>query len=393
MDYIKIFLKDKKDKSLRRLHPWVFSGAIDRIDGTAYEGEIVEVYTKEKEYIATGIFHIGSIAIKIISFEQIEINDDFWRNKIQKAILYRQSLGFFDNSQTNIFRLIHGESDGLPGFIADYYNGVIVFQFHSLGLFHKKELFTEIVRDLLQDKVHCIYDKSLNSLPHKAEHPHKNSFLFGETAEIVGTEYGHKFHIDLLEGQKTGFFIDQRENRLLLQKYSKDKTVLNAFGYTGGFSVYAAGNGAKEVHTMDSSKRALEFAQKNIDLNFQNCNHQNICEDAFEFLSKIKGVYDLIVLDPPAFAKHLNVLKQGLKGYRTINQKAMAQIKPGGILFTFSCSQVVSNEEFRTMIFSAANDAKRNVRIMHQLSQPVDHPVSVFHPESEYLKGLVLHIE
>ncbi len=394
MEFIKIILKSGKEQSIRRFHPWIFSGAIKEMTGNPNEGDVVEVYDNHHEFLALGHFQIGSIAVRIFSFEKVRIDDIFWKNKLKSAISYREQLGFFNHSGLNVFRLVHGEGDGMPGLIVDFYNGTAVFQAHSVGMYLLREKLALLLNQILKEKVTAIYDKSEGTLPFKANLNPKDGYLLVGTSEGMVTEYGHKFLIDWEAGQKTGFFVDQRENRKLLAEYSKGKKVCNVFGYTGGFSIYALKAGAAMVHTVDVSKLAIEQTRKNVELNFgENTLHKGFALDAFDFFNQTSEKYDVIILDPPAFAKHQKALNNALQGYKRINQKALEQIKPGGILFTFSCSQAVSKEEFRKSVFAASANAHRNVRILHQLSQPADHPINIFHPESEYLKGLVLFVE
>lgn len=394
MDYPKVILKSGKDQSVRRYHPWIFSGAIKKIIGNVNEGDLVVVTDNKDEFLALGHYQIGSIAIRIISFEEIEINESFWKEKISKAYKFRKEFGLAENENTNVYRLVHAEGDGLPGLIIDFYNGTAVLQMHSIGMYLNREHIINALKDLYGDKLKAIYDKSENTIPFKSDIEAKNGYIYGETSEKTVVEYGNKFKINWEDGQKTGFFIDQRENRKLLAEYSKDKSVLNVFGYTGGFSVYAMQGGAKLVHSVDSSKKAIDLTNENIDLNFEDASrHEAFAVDAFEYLNDIKDKYDIIILDPPAFAKHQNVLHNALQGYKRLNIKAIENIKPGGLIFTFSCSQVVSKENFRKTLFTAAANTGRNVRILHQLSQPIDHAVNLYHPESEYLKGLVVYVE
>jgi len=392
--YKKIILKSGKEKSLERFHPWIFSGAIKQIVGHVEEGEIVEVVSNKGEYLATGHYQIGSIAVRIFSFVQTEIDYDFWKTKLEKAFELRRALNLIDNAETDVYRLIHGEGDGLPGLIIDIYADCAVIQSHSIGMWLTKESFAQILRELYGEKLVAILDKSESTLPFKAQIEPKNAFLFGDKKQTIVSEYGSKFHVDIFDGQKTGFFVDQRENRRLLEKYCNGKKVLNTFCYTGGFSVAALKGGAHTVHSVDSSQRATDTTTQNILLNpYPNTNSEQITTDAFDYLNHLAKDYDVIVLDPPAFAKHTDVLDKAIKGYRNINRKAMEGIKAGGILFTFSCSQVVSKEEFRKAVFSAAILANRNIKILHQLTQPEDHPINIFHLEGEYLKGLVLYVE
>jgi len=389
----KIILKSGKDQSPRRYHPWIFSGAIKQIKGKPVEGDVVAVFDNNDELLGYGHYQPGSIAVRLLSFGERIPDSDFFRDKISAAIKYRSSLGLLNDPQTNVFRLIHAEGDGLPGLVIDYYDGVAVMQAHSVGMYRERMLVTEILRDLLGDKLKAVYDKSEGTVPYMAKLENENGFLWGDSKPVVVTENGFKFKIDWTTGQKTGFFVDQRENRRLLSKYSDGRRVLNMFGYTGGFSVYAMANAA-EVHTVDSSAPAIEMARENVALNFgEDKRHTAYQTDAFAFLNDIKDKYDLIILDPPAFAKHNKSLDNALQGYKKLNYRAIDQIKPGGIIFTFSCSQVVSKDDFRRSVFVAAANTGRSVRILHQLTQPIDHPVNIYHPESEYLKGLVLFVE
>jgi len=361
--------------------------------GNPAEGDLVDVYDNKDTFLATGHYAPSSISVRVLSFEQINPDISFFREKIKKAISYRKAIGITDNPIINVFRLIHGEGDGLPGLIVDYYNGVAVMQMHSLGFYRIRKEIASILSELLKDSIIAVYDKSEGTIPHMSGVSATNEFLFGNSGPATVTENGYKFKIDWTTGQKTGFFIDQRNNRKLLQNYSDGRSVLNMFGYTGGFSVYAMKNAAL-VHTVDSSFSAIELANENINLNFgDDPRHKSFQVDAFDYLNNINEKYDLIILDPPAFAKHNNVLANALQGYKRLNIKAIEQIKPGGIIFTFSCSQVVSKENFRKSVFAAAANTGRSVRILHQMSQPPDHPVNIYHPESEYLKGLVIYVE
>jgi 23S rRNA (cytosine1962-C5)-methyltransferase len=390
---IKIVLKSGKEVSLLRFHPWVFSGAIKKMYGSPAEGDLVDVYDNHDVFLGTGHYAPSSIAVRIISFERINPDINYFRQKIEKAIAYRKAIGIIGNPQINVYRLIHGEGDGLPGLIVDYYNGVAVMQMHSLGFYKIRKEIATILADLLKNEIIAVYDKSEGTIPHMSGVTAVNEFLFGNSGPATVMENGYQFKIDWTTGQKTGFFIDQRDNRKLVESYSAGKSVLNMFGYTGGFSVYAMKN-ASLVHTVDSSFSAIELANENIRLNFgEDKRHESFKVDAFEYLNDIKDKYDLIILDPPAFAKHNNVLANALQGYKRLNMKAIEQVKPGGIIFTFSCSQVVSKENFRKSVFAAAANTKRSVRILHQMSQPPDHPVNIYHPESEYLKGLVIYVE
>ena len=392
----KVYLKPGKEESLKRFHPWVFSGAIARIDGKPEEGEIVEVYTSKKDFIARGHFQIGSIAVRVLTFREDEtIDNSFWRRKLATAREMRRSIGLIGRTDNNTYRLVHGEGDNLPGLVIDIYARTAVMQAHSAGMHMERMQIAEALTEVMQGEVDNIYYKSETTLPYKADLFPENGFLKGGSTDNVATEYGLNFHIDWLKGQKTGFFVDQRENRALLEKYAHGRTVLNMFCYTGGFSVYAMRGGALSVHSVDSSAKAIELTNKNIGLNFpDDPRHKSFAEDAFKFLEQMDdNAYDLIVLDPPAFAKHRDALRNALMGYRKLNARAFGKIKPGGILFTFSCSQAVSKEQFRTAVFTAATMSGRSVRILHQLTQPADHPVNIYHPEGEYLKGLVLYVE
>ena len=389
----RIILRSGKDQAVKRYHPWIFSGAIKEIHGNPVEGDVVDVYDNRDNFLATGHYQPGSIAVRILSFEKVDPDIDFFRKRINTALEYRRSLGLIDNPGLNIFRLVHAEGDDLPGLIIDYYNGVAVMQTHSVGMYRMRKEISEILTELLSGRLAAVYDKSEGTIPYMSGIIGVNEFLYGKSGPVTGLEYGNKFLVDWTFGQKTGFFIDQRENRRLLQHYTDGRKVLNMFGYTGAFSVYAMKN-AELVHTVDSSAPAIELADENIKLNFgDDKRHQSFTADAFEFLNDIKGKYDLIILDPPAFAKHNKVLANALQGYKRLNMSAIEQIRTGGIIFTFSCSQVVTKEDFRKSVFAAAASTGRKVKILHQMSQPPDHPVNIYHPESEYLKGLVLYVE
>jgi 23S rRNA (cytosine1962-C5)-methyltransferase len=394
MSYPRIILKPGKEQSLKRYHPWIFSGAIKTNTMQLTEGELVEVYSSENEFLAIGHFQIGSIAIRIITFKKENIDQNFWNKKIESAYTLRKMLGLAENENNNVYRLLHGEGDGLPGLIIDFYNGTAVTQMHSIGMYLSRENVLEALKSVYGNKLIAVYDKSESTIPFKSDIHPKNGYLYGNLSENMLIEYGNKFLISWEEGQKTGFFIDQRENRKLVSEYAKNRSVLNVFGYTGGFSVYAMRGGANLVHSVDSSQIAINLTNQNIELNYGKTNkHESFAVDAFEYLNSIDQKYDLIILDPPAFAKHTNALKNALQGYKRLNAKAIEKIKPGGIIFTFSCSQVVSKEEFRKSVFAAAANTGRNVRILHQLTQPGDHPVNIYHPEGEYLKGLVIYVE
>ena len=395
MSYKKVFLKPGKEESLKRFHPWVFSGAIARVEGEPEEGEVVDVYTSKKEFIACGHFQIGSIAVRVLSFRQEPIDHAFWVRRLQVAKDLRCALGVLGNPQNNTYRLVHGEGDNLPGLIIDVYDHTAVMQAHSAGMHLDRMAVAEALEEVMGDVIQHIYYKSETTLPFKADLlATENGFLKGGSPENVAMENGLKFHVDWLKGQKTGFFVDQRENRALLERYAKGRNVLNMFCYTGGFSFYAMRGGANLVHSVDSSAKAIDLTNENVSLNFPgDTRHQAFAEDAFKFLDRMGDQYDLIILDPPAFAKHRDALRNALRGYTKLNAKAFEKIRPGGILFTFSCSQVVNKQDFRNTVFTAAAQSGRSVRILHQLTQPGDHPVNIYHPEGEYLKGLVLYVE
>lgn len=394
IDYPKVYLRKGKEHSVKRFHPWIFSGAVSKVDEGLQEGDLVSVYNDQNEFLAIGHISIGSIVVRILSFEEREINLDFWVEKIRSACQMRKAVDLYGREDNNVFRLVHGEGDGLPGLIIDFYAGTAVIQCHSVGMYLHREEITESLRTVFGDDLVAVFDKSEGTIPFKSGIEPKNGYLFGETDSFTALENGLKFKVDWLKGQKTGFFIDQRENRSLLEQYSKGRSVLNMFCYTGGFSFYAMRGGAELVHSVDSSSRAIDITKENVELNFPgDKRHEAFAEDAFKFLDQSSQKYDLIVLDPPAFAKHKKVLDNALKGYKRLNKKGFEQIKPGGILFTFSCSQAVSKEDFRKAVFVAAANAGRTVRVLHQLTQPADHPVNIYHPEGEYLKGLVLYVE
>jgi 23S rRNA (cytosine1962-C5)-methyltransferase len=402
MEMIKVILHSGKDHSVKRFHPWVFSGAIKKISlppdypkDDLSEGDVVEVYTSQNEFLGMGHYQIGSIAIRMFSFTPVTPDYNFWKSKIQKAYDFRTQLNLTNNPSTNCYRLFFGEGDGLPGFIIDYYNGTAVFQSHSIGMHLIKQEIVKALQEIIGEKLVAVFDKSEETMPKQAAIKAPNGYLWKKenaTIETIALENDNKFQVDWEGGQKTGFFLDQRENRALLGSYSKDKTVLNTFCYTGGFSVYAANAGAKEVHSIDISKKAIELTDRNIALNNIK-NHESHAVDTFDFLKNRENTYDIIVLDPPAFAKHQNVKHNAVMGYKRLNYEAIKQIKSGGLLFTFSCSQVVDKNTFNSTVMAAAIEAGRTVRVLHHLSQPPDHCVNIFHPEGEYLKGLVVHVE
>lgn len=393
MAYKKIILKRGKEESLQRFHPWVFSGAIAHIDNGIEEGDIVDVYSNDGNFIAVGHYQIGSIAVRVLDFAQRTIDKAFFAERLQKALELRKSIGLI-RPDNNAFRLVHGEGDFLPGLVIDVYDKTAVVQAHSPGMHFARDIIASALVDITGGVLCNVYYKSETTLPYKAELDPQNDYIIGSYDSNIAVENGLKFRVDWLRGQKTGFFVDQRDNRSLLEHYSQGRSVLNMFCYTGGFSFYALRGNAKLVHSVDSSAKAIQLTNENVELNFPgDKRHQAFEEDAFKFLNGIDGKYDLIVLDPPAFAKHKSALKNALVGYRKLNAKAFDKIRPGGILFTFSCSQAVSKEQFRLAVFSAAAQSGRKVRILHQLTQPADHPVSIYHPEGEYLKGLVLYVE
>ena len=406
MRYRQIQLRKGKDESLRRFHPWVFSGAIQHVDEGTEEGEVVRVVTNSGDFIAVGHYQQGSIAVRVLTFSDVAIDADFWQSRLRSALQMRQAIGIADNVQNNTYRLVHGEGDNLPGLIVDIYGETAVMQAHSIGMHLCRKEIARALAAVMEGRVKHIYYKSETTLPIMTADD-MNGFLLGGSADNIATENGLMFRVDWLRGQKTGFFVDQRENRLLLERYARGRRVLNMFCYTGGFSFYAMRGGAALVHSVDSSAKAIELTRQNVALNFpDDPRHEAFCEDAFKFLegggfgnsgnaglSPNAAPYDLIILDPPAFAKHRGALHNALKGYTRLNQKALEKIAPGSILFTFSCSQVVTKDHFRNAVFTAAALARRKVRILHQLHQPADHPVNIYHPEGEYLKGLVLYVE
>lgn len=392
--YKQIYLKRGKEESLKRFHPWVFSGAIHHSDNGIEEGEIVRVLTSDGRFIAVGHYQIGSIAVRVLSFRDIAIDSAFWRSRLQAALSMRIAVGIADNPQNNTYRLVHGEGDNIPGLVIDVYGQTAVMQAHSVGIHVCRLDIAKALVDVMAGRVANVFYKSETTLPFKADLGQENGFIYGSSDDNIAIENGLKFRVDWLKGQKTGFFVDQRENRSLLEKYSHGRRVLNMFCYTGGFSFYAMRGGAELVHSVDSSAKAIELTRQNVELNFPgDGRHEAYCEDAFKYLEDAGSNYDLIILDPPAFAKHRAALHNALKGYTRLNAKAFEKIKPGGILFTFSCSQVVTKDNFRNAVFTAAALAGRKVRILHQLHQPADHPINIYHPEGEYLKGLVLYVE
>lgn len=406
--YKSVYLKKGKEESLRRFHPWVFSGAIARMDDGLEEGDVVRVIGFDGSFLGVGHVQVGSIAVRILSFHDVAIDDAFWQSRLAAAWQVRRSIGIYRTEEASFgcehfsqgvnttYRLVHGEGDNLPGLVIDCYGKTAVMQAHSVGMHVSRMAIAKALKEVMGDRLEHVYYKSETTLPFKANLGQENEFILGgPTDEDLTTENGLRFHVDWLRGQKTGFFVDQRENRALLEHYAKGRTVLNMFCYTGGFSVYAMRGGASQVHSVDSSAKAVELTNANVALNFppEDHRHEAFCEDAFKYLDSHDDKYDLIILDPPAFAKHRGALRNALKGYTRLNVKGFQRIRKGGILFTFSCSQVVSKEHFRQAVFTAAAQAGRKVRILHQLHQPADHPINIYHPEGEYLKGLVLYVE
>ncbi len=394
MNYKRITLRRGKEESLKRFHPWVFSGAIAHADPAIEEGDVVSVIGSDGTHIGNGHYQVGSIMVRILAWGDIAIDDAFYSDRLRQAWRVRQALGLM-RPDNNSFRLVHGEGDFLPGLVVDVYGSTAVIQAHSPGMHFARKSIAQALVDLPGANINNVYYKSETTLPYKAHLDPENQYLIGEFDTDVAMENGLRFHVDWLRGQKTGFFVDQRENRALLERYSKDRRVLNMFCYTGGFSFYAMRGGAQLVHSVDSSGKAVMLTERNVELNFpEDERHKAFAEDAFDYLDRMeRDAYDLIILDPPAFAKHKSALKNALVGYRRLNAKAFSKIQSGGVLFTFSCSQAVTKEQFRVAVFTAAAQSRRKVRILHQLTQPADHPINIYHPEGEYLKGLVLYVE
>lgn len=392
--YKQIYLKRGKEDSLKRFHPWVFSGAIHHADDGIEEGDIVRVITSSGDFIAVGHYQIGSIAVRVLSFRDVTVDSSFWESRIRSALRLRVAMGIADNSTNNTYRLVHGEGDNLPGLVVDVYGKTAVMQAHSVGMHICRMDVAQAIVKVSDGRIENIYYKSETTLPFKADLGQENGFIYGSSDDNTAMENGLRFHVDWLKGQKTGFFVDQRENRSLLERYSYGRKVLNMFCYTGGFSFYAMRGGASLVHSVDSSAKAIELTRRNVELNFPgDTRHEAFCEDAFKYLDEAGSHYDIVILDPPAFAKHRGAIRNALKGYCRLNAKAFEKIKSGGILFTFSCSQVITKDNFRNAVFTAAAMSGRKVRILHQLHQPADHPINIYHPEGEYLKGLVLYVE
>lgn len=389
-----LYLRRGKSESLKRFHPWVFSGAVANSDGKLKEGEIVRVVSHEGELMGYGHYQVGSIVVRMLTFTDEVIDRNFWQQRLKEAFALRKALHLTGRADNDIYRLVHGEGDRLPGLVIDVYGRTAVMQAHSVGMHMDRQVIAEALVAASEGLVDSVYYKSETTLPFKAGLNQENGFLIGNDEGNIATENGLKFHIDWLRGQKTGFFVDQRENRSLLEQYARGRKVLNMFCYTGGFSVYAMRGGAELVHSVDSSSKAIDLTRANAELNFPgDARHEAFAEDAFKFLEQAGSNYDLIVLDPPAFAKHKDTLRNALRGYTRLNAIAFQKIKPGGILFTFSCSQAVNKDQFRLAVFTAAAMSGRHVRILHQLHQPADHPINIYHPEGEYLKGLVLEVE
>lgn len=390
----KIILNSGKDEAVLRKHPWIFSGAIKKMDGKPSEGDIVDVYNNKDRFLGCGHWQDGSIAVRIFSFEAVEPDYEFWKKRLIDAYKMREAIGLIDNEFTNVYRLVFAEGDSLPGLVIDYYNGAAVIQAHSFGMYLLRHDFTKALKEIYGEKLHTIYSKSKESLPKNNEFNVENEFLFGEKESEIVLENGNLFEVNWINGQKTGFFIDQRFNRELVGKYSKNRKVLNTYCYTGGFSIYALKEGAEMVHSVDSSAKAIDLTNNNVKLNgFEERNHKSFTVDTMSYLQSMEETYDLIILDPPAFAKHRDVRHKAIQGYKRLNAIAFKNIAAGGILFTFSCSQVVDRRLFESTVLAAAIQSGRKVKILHHLSQPADHPASIFHTEGEYLKGLVLYIE
>ena len=393
-EYPKIILKHGKDEALRRRHQWLFSGAIQQIEGHPEEGSIVEIFSSRNEFLGMGHYNDGSIAVRIFSFEQVIPDKDFWKQKLERALQFREALGLCSSPNTNVYRLVFGEGDEMPGLIIDFYNGTAVIQCHSYGMYLLRDNITEALKELYGYKLQSVFIKSKETLPTKFGDLVQDEYLYGGTSENLVSENSCKFFVDWEQGQKTGFFIDQRENRKLLMQYCHEKKVLNTFSYTGGFSVYALKAGASLVHSVDSSAKAIALTEQNIAINgYADKNHESFKSDVVEFMKHTEETYDVIILDPPAYAKHIKTKHKAMQGYKRLNEMAIRKINKSGFIFTFSCSQVVESSLFRSTVIAAAIQSERNVRIIAQLSQPADHPVSAFHPEGEYLKGLVLFVE
>ena len=397
----KVFLKRGREESVLRFHPWVFSGAISQVQGSPAEGDLVAVYAFDGTFLACGHWQIGSIAVRILSFDSDVLQPDFWEKMISRALAVRRAAGLADreDGQTDCYRLVHGEGDNLPGLIVDYYGGVCVMQAHSAGMFRARKQIADALLKVYGDGLKAVYDKSSGTAPFKAGLDLVDGYLyrrpgFSDDQQVV-SENGHKFIVNWTSGQKTGFFLDQRENRALVERYAAGRRVLNLFCYTGGFSIYALAAGAESVVSVDSSKKAMELVDRNVALNgFDAAKHTSLCCDAIDYLKEVEdGRYDMMIVDPPAFAKHRGALKNALRAYQRLNAAAISKVAHGGLVFTFSCSQVVDKEAFALAVFSAAAQTGRSVRILDRLNQPADHSVNIYHPEGEYLKGLLLYVE
>lgn len=395
-----VYLKKGRDESLQRFHPWIFSGAVDRIEGEPEEGDIVDVFSSTGRFLACGHWQIGSIAVRVLSFDSPTLLPDFWEERLYECLQMRKALGLHGGASTNCYRLVHGEGDRLPGLIIDWYDGVCVLQAHSAGMFRSRENICKALQKVYGDELAAVYDKSSGTAPFKAGLELHDGYLYIHETTGAGlcpravSENGHKFLVDWENGQKTGFFLDQRENRSLVERAAAGRKVLNLFCYTGGFSVYALAGEALSVDSVDSSAKAIELTDKNIDINGFAGKHRSFCEDAIDFVKNCEnGAYDLIIVDPPAFAKHRGALHNALRAYQRLNAAAISKVAPGGIIFTFSCSQVVNRQAFSLAVFSAAAVCGRHVRVLDRLCQPADHSVNIFHPEGEYLKGLMLYVE
>ncbi len=388
-----VMLKSGKNEAVERQHPWIFSGAVKKVYGNPQEGDIVEVQSNKEEFLGIGHWQDGSISVRIFDFVEQDIDDDYWIRKIKNAFNHRKSLGLVGNPETNVYRLIYAEGDYMPGLVIDIYNKTAVIQSHSIGMHFLRHKIKDAIISVYENMIEAVYYKCEDSLPKTTKFEKHDEFLHGDKEEDVVTENGLKFIVNWVTGQKTGFFIDQRYNRELVKKYSKGRKVLNTYCYTGGFSIYALSAGALSVHSVDSSQKAIDLTDKNVTLNGFGTNHDSIKIDAMDYLNQMEGKFDLIILDPPAFAKHKDVKHRAVQGYKRINATALQKINPGGILFTFSCSQVVDRRLFEATVMAAAINSGRKVKVLHHLSQPADHPYSIFHPEGEYLKGLVVYVE
>ncbi len=391
MPIAKIILKNGKERSIERFHPWVFSGAIEKINGDVKNGDIIDVFSSSNKFLGRGHYNNGSITVRLLTFIEEDINIDFFQRRLKAAFSRRESISLVNNTETNAYRLVHGEGDDMPGLIIDHYDGNLVVQCHHTGMHQHLNEISEALKNIFGKNLKSIFDKSKETLP--KDYATENKFLLGENDSSVIIENGNKFEVNWVTGQKTGFFLDQRDNRKLLGEYSKGKKILNTFCYSGGFSIYALKNGAKEVHSLDSSKKAIELTENNLKINGFEKNHQSIVADAIPYMNNLNEKYDIIILDPPAFAKHLSAKHNAIQAYRRLNEAAMRQLNSGGILFTYSCSQAIDKETFRGILFAAAAQIKKPVKILHQLHQGADHPINIFHPEGEYLKGLVLLVE